>query len=587
MKTKAVILFLVILASVTAVTADFDRLTSYDWLENKSHGMLTIEEMSYTTLALNNANRNVNTLIQNINAEKDTLQGCWPNAACNVKDTSLAYLALKTTGQNTADIEEYLTQPSTLIPGVTSGEWRIQIEAPSNGTCMISWNEGIDTKEFQVQGNQISPTAQQYFINIAQDLDANLVNSQTGAKVEVDCSQLSGSIIISLIYKKSNNIYILQNIQSARATEANALTIENGCYGQTASATSCDYESTLTATWAQVEAGKDLSEIGTQTYLESSLSNNELHRGMLARTLTSAGQVKTIYFNQMQQSQTQDGSWSAGDVLTTAFSVFALQGATGYTDTMSLALEYLNRVAANDGSWNQGVLDTSIALIALEGARFTQTVIDTTEIPPTVEICDDGIDNDNDGYDDCGDADCSTFFMCDTCNDGVFNENEEGIDCGGPCAECETSSGQEEICYDGLDDDNDGFTDCDDYDCEFDDACVSGVEYEPTETQDEKSYTWVWILLLLLLLGGGGFFFYTKYIKTGKIDPRDLKSMFKKKKKVQKPTFQQFVKQKQYKPQPAQRRPQQKARPQQRRARSKEDEELDKSLREAEKLLKG
>jgi len=52
------------------------------------------------------------------------------------------------------------------------------------------------------------------------------------------------------------------------------------------------------------------------------------------------------------------------------------------------------------------------------------------------EICNDGLDNDNDGFVDCQDNDCAEAANCAV-----------------------------EICDDGIDNDNDGFIDCDDNDC--------------------------------------------------------------------------------------------------------------------------
>ena len=61
---------------------------------------------------------------------------------------------------------------------------------------------------------------------------------------------------------------------------------------------------------------------------------------------------------------------------------------------------------------------------------------------PEVEVCSDGIDNDGDGFTDCEDADC-----------------EGDSDCA------------LEICNDGIDNDEDGFTDCDDADCDTSPDC--------------------------------------------------------------------------------------------------------------------
>ncbi|MBC8884453.1 hypothetical protein H9X57_16970 [Flavobacterium piscinae] len=65
---------------------------------------------------------------------------------------------------------------------------------------------------------------------------------------------------------------------------------------------------------------------------------------------------------------------------------------------------------------------------------------DDDSIP--VEICNDGIDNDNDGFTDCDDNDCVSDPSCTV-----------------------------EICNDGIDNDNDGFVDCNDNDCVSDPDC--------------------------------------------------------------------------------------------------------------------
>lgn len=55
---------------------------------------------------------------------------------------------------------------------------------------------------------------------------------------------------------------------------------------------------------------------------------------------------------------------------------------------------------------------------------------------PKVEICNNGIDDDGDGFVDCEDFDCLGSIYCAV-----------------------------EICDNGIDDDGDGFVDCEDLDC--------------------------------------------------------------------------------------------------------------------------
>ncbi|MGV7223149.1 MAG: hypothetical protein ACQ9MH_16660 [Nitrospinales bacterium] len=94
--------------------------------------------------------------------------------------------------------------------------------------------------------------------------------------------------------------------------------------------------------------------------------------------------------------------------------------------------------------------------------------------PPPAEICNDGVDNDQDGQIDCADSDCSNASNCNTpvietnCSDGVDNDQDGQIDCAD--SDCDSASNCnssviETNCSDGVDNDQDGFTDCADTNC--------------------------------------------------------------------------------------------------------------------------
>jgi hypothetical protein len=77
----------------------------------------------------------------------------------------------------------------------------------------------------------------------------------------------------------------------------------------------------------------------------------------------------------------------------------------------------------------------------------------TGDVPPndgaTGEVCSNGIDDDNDGRTDCADSECPETATCGT---GCMCPNGSGIP-------------KEIACGDGLDNDRDGHTDCQDADC--------------------------------------------------------------------------------------------------------------------------
>jgi hypothetical protein len=91
-------------------------------------------------------------------------------------------------------------------------------------------------------------------------------------------------------------------------------------------------------------------------------------------------------------------------------------------------------------------------------------------------VCDDGTDNDGDGFTDCEDFDCQGDPACSEqdCADGVDNDGDgftdcDDFDCDGDPACMET------VCDDGTDNDGDGYTDCGDNDCKGSGDCAENT----------------------------------------------------------------------------------------------------------------
>ena len=91
--------------------------------------------------------------------------------------------------------------------------------------------------------------------------------------------------------------------------------------------------------------------------------------------------------------------------------------------------------------------------------------------PPSTETsCTDGVDNDCDTYTDCDDSDCDGDPACAEpyCGDGTCDPDEDQCNCP---EDCGTPPSTETSCTDGIDNDCDTYTDCDDSDCDGDPAC--------------------------------------------------------------------------------------------------------------------
>jgi hypothetical protein len=99
--------------------------------------------------------------------------------------------------------------------------------------------------------------------------------------------------------------------------------------------------------------------------------------------------------------------------------------------------------------------------------------------PGANEVCDNGVDDDCDGLVDCADGNCDADAACLTCTDADGDTyNVEGGGCGPvDCDDADpaVNPGTVEVCNNGVDDDCDGNVDCDDADCNDDPGCPTCV----------------------------------------------------------------------------------------------------------------
>ena len=119
-------------------------------------------------------------------------------------------------------------------------------------------------------------------------------------------------------------------------------------------------------------------------------------------------------------------------------------------------------------------MDYKIRLGAWGGGGSGTGTLTLALVVPSPEICDDGLDNDSDGFVDCFDADCvgnPSCFEGDsvTCSDGVDNDGDGTTDCADvDCSGISPCGLESDFCDDGIDNDGDGLIDCADViDCPF------------------------------------------------------------------------------------------------------------------------
>jgi hypothetical protein len=144
------------------------------------------------------------------------------------------------------------------------------------------------------------------------------------------------------------------------------------------------------------------------------------------------------------------------------------------------------------------LLLASLCLFAGMGSAVQYAVLqhsDAQEPPePKLEvsmemICDNGLDDDQDGNADCYDEDCYGSPSCmedGNCTDGIDNDMDGSTDCDDDdCSAEPACEPPDEICDNGLDDDQDGNADCYDEDCYGSPSCGDeGQEEQEGEEQD-------------------------------------------------------------------------------------------------------
>ena len=108
-------------------------------------------------------------------------------------------------------------------------------------------------------------------------------------------------------------------------------------------------------------------------------------------------------------------------------------------------------------------------------------VYDYADLSIPFEDCSNEIDDDGDGFIDCQDEDCAYTLDCsvpfEDCSNEIDDDGDGFIDCDDwDCDDTSDCGISFEDCSNEIDDDGDGFIDCDDWDC--DDTSDCGISFE-------------------------------------------------------------------------------------------------------------
>ncbi len=535
------LLLIVVALSSFAFAAEeytFNTQTAYGWLlaqkqEDNSYG--SFADTAWAVLALTEGGMYSAAEESSTYFDDNFGAGCFPEQSCKVKDTSLGVLALEelASTENFTDIEAWYNDVLQAYSG--SGRYLLELSPAPTGTCTLTFEaSGVEQSiDVEVNEGKFPGCGNSYFLDIDSCVKPNLLKTNPGVNIQVDCSSLDAAPIVTALYKSSNTFYIIDTQEGAVVD----LSFSNGCFGR-GPGDSCNKDATLYASWA---LGRLASEIEVSFYLKDSYDRNDAENNAILYMSSPS----SLYLSELKRLQSTDGSWNK-DVVTTALAVLALDmDPATYSEEISDAKNWLAKTQRGDGSMNGKVADTAITLYAAFAAD-AEGPVEPYEFECDYDgICDDEEDSaceDCMEEAECGDGWCDTYagedeFSCPEdceteaeCGDGICDEDYEDIDtcvddcyCGdGVCDYVERSALEDDYAY--CDDDCTYGEACD-YDGECDegegddcDDCAQ-LTTEPKPEKDEKKSgigKYLLILAILVILGAAGFYAYKKGLFGGK-----------------------------------------------------------------------
>jgi len=363
MKKKVVIILFTLLLSILATSFVLGATngTSYDekaysCLKDKINGKtsaLSLEEQSFSLLALAYDSSFQSQLISDINKNKDS--NCFPKSSCKVKDTAVATVALNYAKQNTGDLEGWLVDQEIKAKNINVF---LEIDTEGKSNCTVRWDTGHTTiqitadKKVSGGGNCFESTGNNgYWLKIKTScLDDNFT---------VSCAN---DFITTLLYQKSSGDlwYVSSDVASASANGETQHVANFSCFSNNGK--DCDYEGSLWATLALQSTGHDITNLIPYLTLFAS-DNSKLFSDTFLYQLTTSED----YLNNIVSLQNGEGYWdlatTKGKYYDTALALLVIQSSS--SDAASAAKSWLEEKQDSSGCWNSNnVRDTAFLLWA-------------------------------------------------------------------------------------------------------------------------------------------------------------------------------------------------------------------------------
>jgi len=553
MKIKYLTLMFLILIPLAYSTQE------HDWLADRfSEGSWdnNIQDTSLALLALKDSSYE-DEISKGIAWLESKMESCVSLDNCNFKDASFALLALdevSPSSETVDNLQEWILNNSIFqYEGEKTG-WLAQVISDGAGICDLYDTNNPSQKISMAINSGFTPFKPITFI------------SDTTSSISVDCSSLSGNPkAISLMRQSGTTYYVNKEANNQKQV---ALNLGYSCWGSG----TCDADSTAFVLLALKKSGK----LSDPKWLENRGSLTALQNAILYYVTNDED-----YLDKVLEDQSQFGYWGSANVYDTALIYSLIPDSSARDDAEDWLKEQRDN---NEGCWPKpaSLCKTRSSAAVLYSGLYGFGSSSTDERIDQFE--------NRSGGDNGISEECPEGFSC------ITEEGNEGVcDYWGQCIQgaggiprsdsgsvtCEegdvcTEGGCPGVC--------DAFGDCVD---DQTDNCIPDTAVPRGTTTEEKGgsllFWLLMILLLLIILIGGGYLAYRK----GWIEADFLDKYLNKEKKSKKikssisPSFQ--INRHPLLP-ASQRAPRQHS---ERKIKDRIGSDLDRSIREMERLLSG
>jgi len=474
----------------------------YSCLESKVTGKcssLTIPEIAFTILS--SPSSDVSTECESALNEKKSLDNCWPDGNCNVKDTALAILALNNLGEKTTDAENWLLSQNKTAKDLI---WYLQQDSNEASACTISYdsgtypiNVGTNKKIDSSAGSCLSLTSSSFWLQVS----PNCFNKE----FLISCDK---NFISTLLYQhqNSNIVYVLSDTQSAAAFGTVNLNINAQCLS---TSSNCNYEENVWAVLALQKTGHNVKEFMPYVIALSD-SNKQYLPDAFSYMITN----NDDYGKKLLQEQKVGNYWQADSTqynkfYDTAIALISLRQSS--SDQAVKARDWLLFSQGSEGCWQDSIRDTSIVLWALSGKSSRSGKTSVTYCDEANFFCiaksscpeSDKLTNyfcsglsticcKNENLKSCSDLSGKICSSGQTCSAQTKKASDTASCCVGSCNEAKIASECEKqgfICK----------TSCSDTQEKASYTCDSGICCK-TKAAPTSSSTWIWILVIGIII---------------------------------------------------------------------------------------